>query len=121
VEFSGPGPTLIVRPDGSAISDWGQGKTLAATVGGVRWTDVIRGRATMHAETQNGSILVSDVSPAGSWTLSDNGVYNNSGPLALEPGPVRYTCSGDSLREFPADGSLELTRKAAAPPAAPGS
>jgi hypothetical protein len=46
---------------------------------------------------------------------------SRDGPLALEPGPVRYTCSGDSLREFPADVSLELTRKAAAPPAAPGS
>jgi serine/threonine kinase PknH len=110
VQFSGAGERVTIRPDGSAVADWSPSETLRATVNGVPWTDVIEGQATMNAETQNGFLLLSDVTATGTWTLYDNGAYNNSGPLSLEPGPIRYTCSGNTLREYPDDGSLQATR-----------
>jgi hypothetical protein len=122
VQFTGGGTRLTVRPDGSAVSDW-PGVVLTATVNGDSWTDVLRGTATMHLETYGGSMLVSGVTPSknAEWTLYDNGVYNNSGPLTVEPGPTRYTCAGNSLREFPDNGSLELARQLTKPTHVTGS
>jgi hypothetical protein len=102
---------LVVRADGSSVTDW-TGMVLSANVNGNIWTDVFKGSAAMHMETSGGVILSSDVTPSkgAKWTLNENGAYNNSGPLSAEPGPTRYTCAGNSLREFADNGSDEFTR-----------
>jgi hypothetical protein len=111
VEFTGKGATLVVRADGSSVTDW-TGMVLSANVNGNSWTDVFKGSASVHLETADGFILQSDVTPSkgAEWTLKENGAYSNSGPLSAEPGPERYTCAGNSLREFADNGSDEYVR-----------
>jgi serine/threonine protein kinase len=111
VQFTGPGATEIDLPDGTQEMDYGHSTVYTANVNGNQWTDVFRGTATMHYEDLNGMVLISDVSAHGSWELLENGSVTNSGPLSIEPTPYRYTCSGDTMREFFTNGSDELTRK----------
>jgi hypothetical protein len=67
----------------------------------------------MDLETNGGTLLASDVIPSknAEWVLTENGLYNNSGPLTVEPGPVRYTCVGNTMREFPDNGSAVPSRQ----------
>jgi hypothetical protein len=116
IQFTGSGAVATFRPDGTVVTDYGNGTALMATVNGGEWTDVFRGAATGHWDTQNGTLLFSGISAHGSWTLEYNGAYNNGGPLSVEPGPVPYKCSGNTLREFFADGSSVLSRLPAARP-----
>ena len=92
---------------------------MTANVNGVEWTEVIDGGGSGHYVTENGVELDSDISVHGTWTLLDNGSYSKSGPVSLTSGPEHYKCSGNSLRLYPSNGSLELTRSTprAAPPA----
>jgi hypothetical protein len=110
--FTGHGGHLIVRADGSGFEAFGP-ETMTATVNGNTWTDVFQGSVTMHIDTRGGEMLFSDVLPSKNaiQTLYENGSYNNATPTTLEPGPQRYTCSGNTLRTFAADGSTVLTRK----------
>jgi hypothetical protein len=100
-------------PDGTATSDYGQGSVYSATVGGNEWTETVQGSASMHYETQHGMLITSNVSVQGSYTLTENGSYDSSGALSLDPASENYTCSGNSLQESTASGgSIELTRNA---------
>jgi hypothetical protein len=56
-------------------------------------------------------LLSSDIQPTGTWTLLENGVYNDSGPLLMDGSPARYTCSGNTLSIHSPSGSMELIRK----------
>jgi hypothetical protein len=110
--FTGRGGYLIVRADGSGFEAFNH-ETMAATVNGNRWTDVLDGSVTMHIDTRGGAMLFSDVVPSkdATSTLYENGAFNVSVPTTLEPGPLRYTCSGNTLRTFATDGSSVSTRK----------
>jgi hypothetical protein len=122
VEFTGSGTTEVFRPNGTIVliySDGDDSTVDSANVNGVEWTFTITGRASADWTTQNGALLLSGVSADGSWTMRDDGAYNNSGPLGLEPGPWQYTCSGNTLREFFANGSSVDTRQSVALPASP--
>lgn len=122
VQFTGSGTTEVFRPNGTIVitySPGGDSTVASANVSGVEWTMTITGQATADWTAQNGALLLSDISADGTETLLDDGVYNNSGPLSIEPGPWQYTCSGDTLREFFADGSSVDTRESAAGPASP--
>jgi molecular chaperone DnaK len=116
VQFTGSSATDIYRPDGTVVTDYGGGTVFTATVNGVEWADVFRGEASGHWDTQNGMLLFSAISARGSWTLEDNGEYNNGGPLSIEPGAVPYKCAGNTLREFFPNGSAVLIRQPAARP-----
>jgi hypothetical protein len=115
VQFTSRGPTEIDRPDGTLVMNYGNGTVYSATINGNHWTDVFLGSATMHYEDQNGTVLISDISPHGSWELLENGSRNNGGPLSIDSTPYRYTCSGNTMREFFTNGSLELRRNRPAP------
>jgi hypothetical protein len=112
VQFTGHGGYMIVRADGSGMMAFGP-ETMSATDNGNKWTDVFEGSATMHVDTSGGTILYSDVVPSknAGYTLYENGGYNNSGPTTIEPGPSRYTCSGNTLRIFDNAGSSVFVRK----------
>jgi hypothetical protein len=105
------GPTEVFRADGTLTIDYGKGTTVSAVVGTDHWTETITGNATMHVETSDASMLFSDASGQGSETLSKNGSANNSGGLELETAPTPYSCTGNTLRQYYADGgSIVLTR-----------
>ncbi len=109
----GAGAKQIFRPDGINISDYGNGTDYSVNVNGVTWTEITKGSATVHYETQDGTLLYSNVSAHGSQTMLDGGAYNSRGPLTLNTQPERYTCSGNSLHIFvPNGGSIELARSA---------
>jgi hypothetical protein len=116
-EFTGPGPTETYRPDGTFTEVYAS--ELTATINGVQWTETVDGRGSGHYQTENGEELDSGVSVHGTMTLLESGSYNNSSQFSLLPGPERYECSGDSLRQYPPNGSIELTRST--PQATPGS
>jgi hypothetical protein len=121
-EFTGSGTTEVFRPNGTIVitySHGGDSTVDSANVNGIEWTFTITGRATANWTAQNGSLLISGISADGGWTMRDDGAFNNSGPLGLEPGPWQYTCSGNTLREFFADGSSVDTRLSVAGPASP--
>ncbi len=86
---------------------------LSATINGNLWTDYLDGSVTAHVNTSAGALLFSDVVPSKNtrYTLYENGVFNNSQPDTLEPGPERFVCSGNTLRTFAADGSSVYTRE----------
>lgn len=111
VQFTGRGAEQSFTADGRSVNNYGKGTLFTATINGVRWTDVFRGMATMHYQAQHGMLLISQISPHGSWALLDNGVTNNSGPLSIDPAPERYTCSGNVLREYANNDSTVLTRR----------
>jgi hypothetical protein len=112
VQFTGRGGYMVLRADGSGFENFDH-EVMAATINGNSWTDVFAGTITMHVDTTGGAMYFSDVTPSANatWTLYENGDYNNSAPETLEPGADRYVCSGNTLRMFWSVGSSVLTRK----------
>lgn len=110
VQFTGRGPTETFHPDGTQTVDYGTGTDLTATVNGEPWLVRFSGNATGHWETRGGMLYSSDIVANGTQTAYENGVYNTSGPLTMNPGPSSYTCSGNTLRIYVSQGSLVLTR-----------
>jgi hypothetical protein len=110
-ELTGHGGYLIVRADGSGVWAFGP-ETMSATVNGNYWTEVLRGSATMHVTTR-GAMYFSNVvdSKNATWTSYENGVYANSGSNVLGLGPMRYACSGNTLRTFAVTDSSVWARK----------
>ena len=103
--FTGSGAVSTFLADGTITTTYSN-EVFPATVDGVQWTEVLRGRATGHWAVENGDILYSSLTSNGTEILYANGNYNNSGPLEALPGAVPYLCSGNTLREsFPTGGS----------------
>jgi serine/threonine protein kinase len=109
VIYTGPGPIETYAADGTTSTTY-KGSSYKVTVNGVQWADVIRGTATSHYEIQNGQLLTSGIKSRGTWTLLENGAYNNSGPFTVVATPERFSCSGNKLREYVSNGSVELKR-----------
>jgi serine/threonine kinase PknH len=85
--------------------------TYTAQGNGNTWTQVENGTATVNYVTQDGMLLSSDLVQSGTWTLYENGSYNNSGPISENIEPDRYVCSGNSLSLYAPNGdSIDLTR-----------
>lgn len=111
VQFSGVGPNETFNADGTGSTDYGTETDFNATAEGETWLEKVSGSATGHYETRNGTLLTSNVQAHGTWTLLENGVFNNSGALSMDDSPAQYTCSGDTLRIYPPHGSVSLVRK----------
>jgi serine/threonine protein kinase len=110
VQFSGLGPTEIFNSDGTGTTDYGTGTDFNATADGESWEEVVKGSATSTWTTKNGVLLSSDIQPSGTWTLFENGNFNNSGPLTLDSAPAPYTCTTTSLTIYPQHGSVTFER-----------
>jgi hypothetical protein len=109
VTSTGAGPTETYRTDGTSTTAY-NGSKFSTTVNGVTWTEVIKGGATFHYEIQNGQMLFSDIKNHGTWTLLENGAYNNSGAFTIVATPERFSCSGNTLREYVSNGSVVSRR-----------
>ena len=111
VQFNGVGPNETFNVDGTGSTDYGTETDFNATADGETWLEKVSGSATGHYETRNGTLLTSGVQAHGTWTLLENGVFNNSGALSIDTSPAQYTCSGNTLQIHPPHGSVQLIRK----------
>jgi hypothetical protein len=111
IVFTGSdGAMVTVRPDGTYTTNY-DNEQLHATVNGVQWTETVQGTVNGHWSIANGEILYSSITPSGTRTLYEDGIYAYSGPLEILPTAAPYVCSGNTLREsFPTGGSNVLTR-----------
>jgi Protein kinase domain len=117
ITFTGRGPTMIFRPDGTGVIEYGPQASLRARIGRGTWTTVYTGTVRSRYVTRNGTLVASDVSAHASYTVLDGRLYNSSGPIT--PGAVRsqterYQCSASTLRlSAPGGEWQELTRTSA--------
>jgi serine/threonine protein kinase len=109
VTYTGSGPTETYSTDGTSTTTY-NGSKFSTTVNGVTWTEILKGGATFHYEIQNGLMLFSDIRNHGTWTLLENGAYNNSGAFTIVATPERFSCSGNTLREYVSNGSVVSRR-----------
>jgi hypothetical protein len=110
VEFTGLGPTETFNSDGTGTTDYGSGTDFNATAEGHSWEEIVTGSATARWATGNGELMSSEVQPDGTWTLLEDGNFNNSGSLSLDPEPSRYTCTSTTLTLYAQQGSETFER-----------
>jgi hypothetical protein len=111
VTFSGQGARVRLRADGTGINNYGDGTTFTATIGGVAYTLVVKGSVTFGFRAQDGTVSFTDVSAAGTETLTraDTG-RQVTRQLTGSSDPARYTCAGDWLTEFTSLYRAEMSR-----------
>lgn len=112
VSFTGAGATLVLRADGTGEIRYPAGITYRGDVRGYRYELLLTGSVTFTYTTVNGTLARSAIHPAGTATVRINGVEATSEPLAAEPDPSRYTCTGQALVEETATRRAEYTRRA---------
>jgi serine/threonine kinase PknH len=101
----GAGITQSFQPDGITTLNDGDHGVYTTTYHGTRYTAINKGIATMHYQTQDGMLLLSDVSEHGTQEVVSNGVVQSSGPLTMNTEPERYSCSAETLRLYALNGS----------------
>ena len=124
VTFTGRGPTMIFRRDGTDVIEYGPDASLRAHIDHVTWTTIYAGTVTSRYATRNGTLVASDVSARASYTVLDDRSYYSSGPIT--PGAVRseqerYVCSASTLRLSVAGGEWQELTRASAPAGPSGS
>jgi protein kinase-like protein len=112
VAFNGRGPAdEVIKANGRGVTNYGNRAVFRATVNGNKWAFVVHGYATYQWQTQgNRVMLIGDVKSHGSWQLLENGLLNNSGTLNLVTGAENDSCSGNIIRSFTSQGSMEMKR-----------
>lgn len=110
VRLNGAGAIQKFRPDGSLLLDYGRGVSRKGKAGGRNYEVYSKGTITYSWQTDRGQILYSNVKASGQTTWRINGGVTDREPLSGSLDPERYTCSGDSLRQFGPTWSIELVR-----------
>jgi len=113
VHVTGKGGTVKFRTNGTGVTDYGGGTTFNATLQGHAVVLVASGTVTYNYSTSNGSLAFSDVKANGTETVSVDGVQATSQALEGDSDPARYTCSGDTLKEFTTLKQIEMHRVSA--------
>ncbi|HUA28413.1 MAG TPA: serine/threonine-protein kinase [Streptosporangiaceae bacterium] len=117
ITFTGRGPTMIFRPDGTGVIEYGPRASLRALIGHGTWTTVYTGTVMSRYATRNGTLVASDVSAHASYTVLDGRSYNSGGPItagAVRSQTERYQCSASTLRlSAPGGEWQELARTSA--------
>jgi hypothetical protein len=110
VRYTGKGAVQIFRADGTSILDFHGGVTYTAMHSGDKWEMVDVGTIIFHWQTSGGMALYSNAQGHGTQTLKQNGTVNRTDPLKGSLPSERYTCAGDSLRQFGDTYTIELAR-----------
>lgn len=115
VQFSGGnGIVQTFRPNGTLSTVFKAQPPGVAVVKGVRWEEIVSGRATAtYRVSGDGRLLYSSPRATGTWKLTRNGKVNNSGKLSLSLEPEHYNCAGDTLVQASSFYSAESTRMGA--------
>jgi hypothetical protein len=111
VRFTGEGAEVRLKDDGTGVTDYKDGTTFNATLGGVVYKLVVTGTVSFGYRTNNGAVSFTGVTASGKETLtrSDTG-QQVSQDLTGNSDPASYTCSGDSLTEFTNQYRAEMRR-----------
>lgn len=111
VKFTGEGAEVRLKDDGTGVTDYKDGTTFNATVGGVVYKLVVTGTVSFGYRTNNGAVSFTGVTASGKETLTrtDTG-QQVSQDLTGNSDPASYTCSGDSLTEFTNQYRAEMRR-----------
>jgi hypothetical protein len=115
--FTGTGPTMIFRSDGVYVIQYGLAAALTAHVDGITYSVRYAGSTVSRYTARNGTLLPTDVSARGSYTVYDNAAVDSSAslPSAAKGGRVRYTCSADTLHLSFTGGASETLIRSASP------
>ncbi len=110
-KFTGEGAEVRLKDDGTGVTDYKDGTTFTATLGGVVYKLVVTGTVSFGYRTNNGAVSFTGVTASGDETLTrtDTG-QQVSQKLTGNSDPASYTCSGDSLTEFTNQYRAEMRR-----------
>lgn len=103
------------RADGTLLINYGAGINARGKVNNRTYEVISSGRLTYNWQTSGGQILYSNAKASGTNIWRQSGRETRRAPLSGSIDPERYTCDGDSLREFGPTWSIELRRVNSAP------
>jgi hypothetical protein len=109
VVITGSGAAQEFRADGTGIVRYANTVKRGAA-GGHNYEVIHNGTIEFNWQTSNGMILYSGVRGSGTTTWKVDGANRDSQSFQAQFTPDRYTCTGDSMRQFGEDYSIELTR-----------
>jgi hypothetical protein len=111
VKFTGAGAEVRLKDDGTGVTDYKDGTTFTATLGGVVYKLVVTGTVNFRYRTSNGAVSFTGVTASGKETLTNTDTGQQvSQDLTGDSDPASYTCSGDSLTEFTNQYRAEMRR-----------
>ncbi|MDQ7909258.1 hypothetical protein RB614_32530 [Phytohabitans sp. ZYX-F-186] len=104
------------RADGTLEVRYGdRGINARAKVNNRTYEVITTGRMTYNWQTNGGQILYSNSKATGTVIWRQSGKETGRAPLSGSIDPERYTCGGDSLRQFGPTWTIELRRINTAP------
>ncbi|GAA4684694.1 hypothetical protein [Phytohabitans rumicis] len=106
VRLNGSGAIQRFREGGNLIIDYGKGVKLK----GSTYELTIAGRLTYNWQTNRGQILHSNAKASGTEVWRNGGQIIHRQALTAPIDPERYTCSGNTLRQFGPTWTIEMTR-----------
>jgi hypothetical protein len=109
------GATQHFKANGRLTVDYGDANNARAKVVNTTYEVISSGILTYNWQTSQGQILYSNAKGQGTVIYRKSGRETSRVPLSGSIDPERYTCSGDSLREFGPTWTIELRRVNTAP------
>jgi hypothetical protein len=103
------------KVNGTLDINFGRGINARAKVNNRTYEVISSGMLTYNWQTTSGQILYSNAKARGTTVWRQSGRETGRAPLSGSLDPERYTCSGDSLREFGPTWTIELRRVNTAP------
>ncbi|MGN9909452.1 hypothetical protein ACTMTJ_18070 [Phytohabitans sp. LJ34] len=109
------GATQHFKANGTLTVDYGDGNNARAKVNNRTYEMILSGILTYNWQTNQGQILYSNAKGLGTVVYKQSGRETGRSSLSGSIDPERYTCSGDSLRQFGPTWTIELRRLNTAP------
>ncbi|MFC0527032.1 hypothetical protein [Phytohabitans kaempferiae] len=104
------GATQHFKADGTLTINYGSGVNARAKVNNRTYEVISSGMLTYNWQTSRGQILYSNAKSQGTVVWRQSGKETSRTPLSGSIDPERYTCTGDSLRQFGPTWTIELKR-----------
>ena len=104
------GATQHFRADGTLTVNYGDGTNAVAKPVNTTYEVISSGRLTYNWQTDDGEILYSNPGASGTVIFKKSGKETSRQPLSGSTDPEKYTCEGDSLRQFGPTWTIELRR-----------
>lgn len=116
VRLHSSGATQHFKADGTLVVNYGgRGINARGKVNNRTYEVISTGRLTYNWQTNGGQILYSNAKATGTVIWRQSGKETGRTPLSGSLDPERYTCRGNSLREFGPTWTIELERINTAP------
>lgn len=109
------GATQHFKANGTLTIDYGDGNNARAKVNNRTYEMISSGILTYNWQTNQGQILYSNAKGLGTVIYRQSGRETGRSQLTGSLDPERYTCDGNSLRQFGPTWTIELRRLNTAP------